>query len=121
MKAYGVKRKDKGGVTVLMYRYLMAPPEGYVVDHINNDPLDNRRLNLRRCTNARNMMNKRKYAKNKSGYKGVSLEVSGRYVAQISVKGKTQRLGTFDTPKEAAKAYDAAALLHYREFASLNL
>lgn len=112
-------RRDEGRL-LSMHRALMGAMEGIVIDHINNDPLDNRRSNLRPCTNAQNMMNKRKYAKNKSGYKGVLLTSGGRWKAQISVEGRCMYLGTYDTAEEAAKVYDELALYHYGEFASLN-
>jgi len=43
-----------------------------------------------------------------------------RYRAQISVNGKTQALGTFDTSKEAAKAYDLATIQAGRSTTKLN-
>ena len=47
---------------------------------------------------------------NASGYTGVSLTKSKRYQAKIKVDGKWDNIGTYDTAKQAAKAYDAAAI-----------
>lgn len=48
---------------------------------------------------------------NKSGYKGVSLySRDGRWVAKIFSNGKTRFIGYFHDPKQAARAYDAAAI-----------
>lgn len=108
---------------VILERKLGHPiPEGLCADHINRDGLDNRRDNLRPATNSQNVANSeyggRKVA---SPYRGVSPTRNGRrWRARIQAEGKQFRLGTFDTPEEAALAYNAAAIQHYGEFARLN-
>lgn len=103
-----------------MHRLIMAPPRHLFVDHINNDPLDNRRANLRLCTLQQNAMN----APGRgavSGFKGVFLHRrSGRYYANITVDGRSHHLGSYVDPADAARAYDAAALAHFGEFAWIN-
>lgn len=42
-----------------MHTLLMQPPAGMVVDHINGNSLDNRRENLRVCTQSENLFNMR--------------------------------------------------------------
>lgn len=44
---------------IYLHRFLMNPPDGLVVDHINHNKRDNRRTNLRVCTNAENCQNRR--------------------------------------------------------------
>lgn len=101
--------------TVLMHRVIMAPPEGMVVDHINGDGLDNRRANLRVCTQKENMRNQRMHRINQVGHKGVYLE-DGRFRAQIKHEGRNIHLGLFDTANEAAAAYQGAAKALWGEF-----
>ena len=57
---------------------------------------------------------------NKSGYKGVRKEKNGKFMARITVDGKSIHLGTFATADKAAEAYDSAALTHFGEFALTN-
>ena len=57
---------------ILMHRQLTNAPPGMDVDHINGNPLDNRRENLRVCSHADNQKNTNRRSRNKSGYKGVT-------------------------------------------------
>jgi hypothetical protein len=103
---------------VLMHRQILGATTGQSVDHINGDPLDNRRVNLRIATQAQNLLNKRAAMRNgreTSKYKGVSLD---RLRWRVSFKGKY--IGWFKDEEEAARAYDMAALQHDAQFARLN-
>lgn len=44
--------------TIYLHRLIMNCPEGMVVDHINGDTLDNRKVNLRVCTRSENLLNR---------------------------------------------------------------
>lgn len=93
---------------IWMHRVITKCPTGMVVDHINGDGLDNRRRNLRVCTNSQNQWNRRISKRNKTGEKGVSVDPKGsnkKWHASISVSGKSISLGYFTTKTEAAKAY----------------
>ena len=106
---------------VVMHRIILGAKKGQQVDHINGDGLDNRRENLRFCTQAENQWNRRKQKNNTSGFKGVVLnQITGKWVAQITVKGKAMNLGYFVEKKDAAETYDKAAFRYYGEFARLN-
>jgi hypothetical protein len=106
--------------TVYLHRWLMGEPEKMVVDHINGNRLDNRRENLRIVTYAQNNRNSdRRGCNSHSQYKGVYFQ-AGRWRAQIGYEGRAHHLGTFYTEEAAARAYDAAAIAAYGEFARLN-
>ncbi len=106
---------------ILMHRAIVGATAGQQVDHADGNSLNNQRHNLRFCTNAENQYNKVTPSNNTSGYKGVSLHKrSGLWRASIVHEGKRNYLGYFDTPEDAAKAYDAAAHELHSEFARTN-
>lgn len=114
-------RKNQKFEMIKMHRLITECPDGMYVDHINGDRLDNRKSNLRVCTNAQNSANQRLRASNTSGYKGVVLDKRrNRWVAQIKVNYKTRRYGSFATPLEAAKVYNEKAKEAWGEYAKVN-
>jgi len=118
---YSAKKK---GQSIILHRLLMGlqPGDLRVVDHISGDPADNRRCNLRVCSPIDNSKNQRLSRANNTGYKGVTYNKRlGKYIAQIATERKPQQhLGVFDSPEDAAAAYDRAALLLHGEFARTN-
>lgn len=91
------------------------------VDHINQLPSDNRWSNLREATMSQNLCNVSDWAHNTSGYKGVYPSRSGRtHHVKIQHDSVQYSLGTYSCPKEAAHAYNKAAIELHGEFAVLN-
>lgn len=116
---FNIKGKKKA---IFLHRFIMNPPEGMFIDHINRDPLDNRRSNLRVVTHQQNMRNKGVYKNNKSGCRGIYHRPStGKYETQISHKGKNIHIGTFQDIDSAICAYNEAhkKMFDY-EFWNLN-
>jgi hypothetical protein len=92
---------------------------GKLVDHINGDGLDNRRENLRLCTNSQNQMNK--VAWGKSNFKGVDFHIGSKlWRSRIQLNGKSIFIGRFSSEEAAALAYDAKAKELFGDFAKLN-
>ena len=69
--AYRAIRVNGKICTVYMHRLVAKTPIGMQTDHINRDRLDNRKENLRICTNQENQMN-RKSGVSGSGFIGVT-------------------------------------------------
>lgn len=92
-----------------------------VVDHINDDGLDNRKANLRTCTNQENLRNRRKNRKGSSRYRGVHwAKKENRWCGRVAINGKRIYCGFFSSEDDAAKAVDATAIELYGRFARLN-
>lgn len=118
---HGYVTHGAGRDQVLMHRLISKASGSDFVDHINRNKLDNRRCNLRLCTTRQNSMNRNKQVNNTSGFKGVCQTAKGKWQAQITYKGRSIYLGSFDDPETAAKAYDTAARDIFGEYAFLNL
>ena len=106
---------------VYLHAFIMCPDKYQVVDHINRNVLDNRRENLRVCTQSQNLANSNKRKNCSSLYKGVSWNKKNRkWAAYINADKSRVPLGYFRSEQEAACAYDAKALEVYGEYAKLN-
>lgn len=96
-----------------LHRLIMNPDPGFVVDHIDRDPTNNLRSNLRIVTHSQNLYNSNTSSANSSGSKGVSVhKASGKYTAYIKVRGLKIHLGYFTTVEQAAEARRKAELLY---------
>jgi len=100
-----------------MHRLIMPAPEGFEVDHIDGDGLNNRKSNLRIATREQNRRNVALRPDNTSGYKGVTFDKeTGKWRAVIRVDGKQKKLGRFATPDQAHDAYAKASRTLHGEF-----
>lgn len=95
--------------SIFLHRFIMDAPAGMDVDHINHDPLDNRRSNLRVVTRAQNLQNLVRGRKGStSRYVGVDFQAeyaggSRPWRARVMVSGREIFLGQFATEEEAAE------------------
>jgi hypothetical protein len=114
ISAPGVKPQ----VNVQMHRFILDVGPEEIVDHVNRNGLDNRRCNLRVCTDSQNKFNQKVRKDSYSGVKGVSLCVTtGRWDACVSAYGKRYRAGRFDSLEEAEAAVTALRLKVHGEYA----
>ena len=112
--------RTERGRTILMHRFLLDPPRGMVVDHIDGNGLNNRRGNLRICTQRQNTRNSRPRGQ-ASRYKGVRWDKSRqRWLTAIYDGNRHIHIGRFDDEAEAARAYDRKAVELFGEYAYLN-
>lgn len=115
---YAIRYEHPEGKTrpILMHRQILAiTNKATQVDHRDGNGLNNIRTNLRPCTFEQNNRNRRRSQKG-NRFKGVRYRSNGTYLAVVAQK----YLGTFDTPEEAARAYDAGAIARFGEFAATN-
>jgi hypothetical protein len=122
-KIGGKEYECKKQTTIALHQIIANTPKDMHTDHKNGDTLDNRKENLRICTNAQNCWNRGKNKNNSHGYKGIKFDGRRRlapWQAYIGHLGKRIYLGNYATAEEAARAYDKKALEIFGEFAVLN-
>lgn len=105
----------------LAHRLIFMMFHGYIpeyIDHINNDPHDNRIENLRPATKIQNQQNIRINKRNTSGVKGVCWNnYHQKYLARCAVDGERIHLGYFKKLADAKKAIEKFRKQHHGEFA----
>jgi hypothetical protein len=111
-------RRTKDGRMIYMHREIMRAPKGSVVDHLDHNTLNNRRCNLRLCTQAENQANAGPRG-SASGYVGVK-RVGNKWEAEINFQGKRYYLGRYHDPAEAARVRDRKAFELHGRYAYLN-
>ncbi len=128
-RLYAVRNfmKNKKRTHVLMHRFIMQYSlnrqllSKEQIDHISGDTLDNRLCNLRVCTAQQNLQNSKPHKNCSSKFKGVSwFKRDKKWRCRIHVNDKEKHLGLFESEKEAALAYNEAALRYFGNFAKLN-
>lgn len=101
---------------IRMHRFILRYTGKKSIDHINCNSLDNRKSNLRICTQSQNSGNILKRAKTFTGIKGVNKN-GKKFRARICYNRKLIHLGTFDTIEKASDVYKNAAIKYFGEFA----
>lgn len=108
-------------VTVYLHREVMGAASGQFVDHIDRNPLNNQKSNLRFCSQTENNRNVGNTANKTSRFKGVSWDKArAKWKAEITANLRHIFLGRYTTEEAAAKAYDQSACKYFGQFAFLN-
>lgn len=111
---YAITRKDN--LRTSAHRVIMDCPKGMVVDHINHNTWDNRKVNLRICTVAENNLNK--LPRNNRYTRKTGVCRAGKSWRAYITKDKVDyQLGSFETEEEAIKARIEAEKKYFGEFA----
>ena len=115
---YAVRSVKNPGGTILMHRELMKAGKGESVDHINGNPVDNRKSNLRLCNQSQNGANSKISKNNTSGVPGVSWEKRFKvWRVYIMVNRRQLFIGHFGDLKSATQARNKRAREVFGEFA----
>lgn len=103
-----------------LHRVIMkADDPNTIVDHVNHNGLDNRKCNLRTCTNQENICNCEIPKNNKSGCKGVYwAKDKQKWTVQVTINNKTKYIGRYTNLEDAIKARQEASEKYYGEFAN---
>jgi hypothetical protein len=90
-----------------------------IVDHIDNNRLNNHISNLRWATNQENARNSKISTNNTSGAKGVNWNIfNKKWEARICINGKRERLGYYETKEKALEARLKAVEKYFGEYAN---
>jgi hypothetical protein len=114
---YVITRFSDGSYIYLHNFIMNFNKEGLFLDHIDINPLNNRKDNFRECTNQQNCFNQGMQKNNTSGVKGVWWDKrNNKWKAEIKINYKKISLGAFDNLTDAAKARDEAERKYFGEF-----
>lgn len=102
--------------TLRLHHLILGSARGKCVDHINGDACDNRRSNLRFCTHAENIQNRKPNRNASLPYKGIQQLPSGRFRVRVGAFGKRKNYGTFSTLEEANRQRQKIAKQLHGEF-----
>lgn len=105
----------------LLHRFLVSAPKGMQVDHINRDTLNNRKDNLRICSNKENTRNTTPIRDNNtSGHKGVMWDKrTEKWMSYIMVNYKFKNLGYYNDFDEAVEVREQAERSYFGEYSAL--
>ena len=107
----GTQKKKK---SILIHSLIMESSEGKVIDHINRNTLDNRKINLRVCTQSENLINTCLRTNNKSGIRGVKYyKAYDKWTAYITFNKINHFLGYFKLKEDAMAAREKAEKVYF--------
>lgn len=107
---------------ILMHRLILGLTDNSIlVDHKDQNGLNNQSYNIRTCTKAQNNRNISSHKNSTSKYLGVCWDsIRGKWKAHITFNKIMYNIGRFEDEKEAALAYNKKAIELFGEFANPN-
>ena len=119
--AYGYVVTSRNRKNIKLHKLLTQTSEEQIIDHINNNPLDNRKSNLRICNMQQNVFNSRTSKNNTSGFKGVYWDKSrNKWEVKIGINYKNVHLGRFDNKEDAIKTRLEAEKRLFGEYSNVD-
>lgn len=113
----GSGRKNQKNKHLYLHRLVMDAGKGQYVDHVNRNPLDNRKCNLRFCTQSQNGANTKIPKNNTTGHRGVYWDkINKNWIAAIHYLGRKIHLGCFADKKDAISKRESASIYYFKEF-----
>ena len=107
---------------LVAHEWVGNPEEKRCVDHRDGDRTNNNHENLRYATHSENNRNAKNRTDCSSVYKGMCWnKLEKKWLARCVIDGKQKSLGYYTSEREAAEAYNAAAVEFYKEFAKVNI
>lgn len=112
-----IDARSPEGSTIKLHRLVMDAKEGDYVDHRFHNEYDNRKSNLRICTNQENTMNHKIHKNNTSGKSGITYRKdSNKWRARLWYKGKCYNLGSFLSYEDAVRVRNEKEIELFKEF-----
>ncbi len=102
---------------IKLSRIIMDAKDNEKVDHIYHNLNDNRKINLRKCSNQENSYNHVIHKNNTSGVSGISWDKEFcKWRARIWVEGKCIHLGRFSSFENAVNIRKQAEIQYFKEY-----
>lgn len=112
--ARAIIKDGKHRRVLLFHRFVINAKSGDIVDHINQNKLDNRLENLRIVSRSMNAFNRKNT--NESGYNGVNKVYGGKWGVTITIDKKPTYLGSFDNLEDAIEERRKAEIQYFGEY-----
>jgi hypothetical protein len=125
IKSTGYRSVQVSGVPYQEHSIIYLMHYGFIpkiIDHINNNKIDNKIENLRQATYDQNAWNTKRSTKNTSGIKGVSFRKDrNAWIARLQAHAQSIYLGYFKSKEDAQEFMELARDVIHGEFANHGL